>query len=110
MLNFNDVIVAYEPIWSIGSGLIPSFEDILRLKDFVKKYFGEKKKNKKVSFLYGGSVSSENIKGIIENSNIDGALIGGSSLKEKEIKKIISIFNFFIDFFNFFNIVDSCLQ
>ncbi len=93
--NLNDVIVAYEPIWSIGTGLVPSFEDILEVKDFVKKYLVEEKKIKKVSFLYGGSVSSENIKGIIENSNIDGALIGGSSLKEKEIKEIISIFNFY---------------
>ena len=104
------IIIAYEPIWSIGTGLVPSFEDILEVKNFVKKYLLEEKKIKKVTFLYGGSVSSENIKGIIENSDIDGALIGGSSLKEKEITKIISIFLFFIDFFNFFNIVDSCLQ
>ena len=55
----------------------------------------EKKKIKKVSFLYGGSVSSKNIKNIIDNSDIDGALIGGSSLMEKEISKIISIFNFY---------------
>ena len=46
----------------------------------------EKKKIKKLAFLYGGSVSSENIKGIIENSDIDGALIGGSSLKKKKLK------------------------
>ena len=47
--NFNDVIVAYEPIWSIGSGLVPSFEDILEVKDFVKKYLVEEKKIKKLA-------------------------------------------------------------
>ncbi len=89
------IIIAYEPIWSIGSGLVPSFSDILEINNFVKKYLHERKQIKKVSFLYGGSVSSQNIKGIIENSNIDGALIGGSSLKAREISKIISIFNFY---------------
>ena len=63
------------------------------LNNFVKKFLYEKKHIKKVSFLYGGSVSSKNIKGIIENSNIDGVLIGGSSLDAEEISKIISIFN-----------------
>ena len=88
-----EIIIAYEPIWSIGSGLIPSFSDIIEVNNFVKKFLYEKKQIKKVSFLYGGSVSSKNIKGIIENSNIDGVLIGGSSLDAKEISKIISIFN-----------------
>ena len=60
----------------------------------LKKYLIEKK-IKKVSFLYGGSVSSKNIKAIIDDSYVDGALIGGSSLKENEISKIISIFNFY---------------
>ena len=90
-----EIIIAYEPIWSIGSGLIPSFSDILEINNFVKKYLHERKQIKKVSVLYGGSVSSKNIKGIIENSNIDGALIGGSSLDAKEILNIISIFNFY---------------
>ena len=74
--NEEEIIIAYEPIWSIGSGLIPSFTDILEINNFVKKYLYERKQIKKVSVLYGGSVSSKNIKGIIENSNIDGALIG----------------------------------
>ena len=90
-----DAIIAYEPIWSIGSGLVPSSKEILEVNKFVKKYLIEKKKIKKVSFLYGGSVSSKNIKAIIDDSCVDGALIGGSSLKENEISKIISIFNFY---------------
>ena len=92
--NVKEIIIAYEPIWSIGTGLIPSSQEILEVNNFVKKYLW-KKKIKKVSFLYGGSVSSKNIKNIIDNSDIDGALIGGSSLMEKEISKIISIFNFY---------------
>ena len=93
--NVKEIIIAYEPIWSIGTGLIPSSQEILEVNSFVKKYLWKKKKIKKVSFLYGGSVSSKNIKNIIDNSDIDGALIGGSSLMEKEISKIISIFNFY---------------
>ena len=93
--NVKEIIIAYEPIWSIGTGLIPSSQEILEVNNFVKKYLWKKKKIKKVSFLYGGSVSSKNIKNIIDNSDIDGALIGGSSLMEKEISKIISIFNFY---------------
>ena len=90
-----DAIIAYEPIWSIGSGLVPTSKEILEVNKFVKKYLIEKKKIKKVSFLYGGSVSSKNIKEIIDDSYVDGALIGGSSLNENEISKIISIFNFY---------------
>ena len=93
--NVKEIIIAYEPIWSIGTGLIPSSQEILEVNNFVKKNLWKKKKIKKVSFLYGGSVSSKNIKNIIDNSDIDGALIGGSSLMEKEISKIISIFNFY---------------
>jgi triosephosphate isomerase len=93
--GMQDAIIAYEPIWSIGSGLVPTSKEILEVNKFVKKYLIEKKKIIKVSFLYGGSVSSKNIKSIIDDSYVDGALIGGSSLKENEISKIISIFNFY---------------
>lgn len=93
--GINDIIIAYEPIWSIGTGLIPSCEEILEIKNFVKEHLTEKKNIKKVRFLYGGSVSSDNIKGIIEKSDVDGALIGGASLNVNEIKKIINIFNFY---------------
>jgi triosephosphate isomerase len=87
----NEIIIAYEPIWSIGTGLVPDYEDIYEVQNYVKSFLKNKKFIKKTSVLYGGSVSSNNITYIIKESNVDGALIGGSSLDDKEILKIISI-------------------
>jgi len=87
----NEIIVAYEPIWSIGTGLVPKFEEIFEIQNYIKNFLKKKKFIKKISVLYGGSVSSNNIVNIIEESEVDGALIGGASLVEKEILKIISI-------------------
>ena len=87
----NEIIVAYEPIWSIGTGLVPKFEEIFEIQNYIKSFLKKKKFVKKISVLYGGSVSSKNIVNIIEESQVDGALIGGASLVDKEILKIISI-------------------
>ena len=87
----NEIIVAYEPIWSIGTGLVPKFEEIFEVQNYIKSFLKKKKSIKKISVLYGGSVSSNNIVNIVQESKVDGALIGGSSLVDKEILKIISI-------------------
>jgi triosephosphate isomerase len=87
----NEIIIAYEPIWSIGTGLVPDYEDIYEVQNYVKSFLKNKKFIKKTSVLYGGSVSSNNITYIIKESKVDGALIGGSSIDDKEILKIISI-------------------
>ena len=87
----NEIIIAYEPIWSIGTGLVPDYEDIYEVQNYVKNFLKNKKFIKKTSVLYGGSVSSNNITYIIKESKVDGALIGGSSIDDKEILKIISI-------------------
>ena len=89
--NINNIIFAYEPIWSIGTGLVPDYEDIYEVQNYVKSFLKNKKFIKKTSVLYGGSVSSNNITYIIKESKVDGALIGGSSIDDKEILKIISI-------------------
>jgi triosephosphate isomerase len=77
-------IVAYEPVWAIGSGLIPKMDEIIEVKNFIKNICT----NAKV--LYGGSVTSENIKEIL-NTGVDGALVGGASLKTDEVKKFKEI-------------------
>ena len=77
-------IVAYEPVWAIGSGLIPKMEEIVEVKNFIKSTC----KNAKV--LYGGSATSGNIKEIL-NTGVDGVLIGGASLKIEEVKKFKEI-------------------
>jgi triosephosphate isomerase len=78
-----DTIFAYEPIWSIGTGLIPTEEKIGDVSAFIKELLGSK-----TPLLYGGSVTSENAQRISLCQNIDGLLIGGASLKIDEFKKI----------------------
>ena len=84
--NYNNTIIAYEPVWAIGSGLIPSLEEIDKTHNFIKNY---NSKFNKYKILYGGSVQSINSKKIISLTNVDGVLIGGASLKPEEFKKII---------------------
>ena len=81
--NKNKVIIAYEPVWSIGSGLIPKPHELFKTVNFIKK----KIKNYKI--LYGGSVNSKNIPVLRSISNIDGFLIGGASQDSKKFIDII---------------------
>ena len=78
----DELIIAYEPIWAIGSGLVPSIADINEVSKLIK----EQCRNAKV--LYGGSVNKENASNLLNNSNIDGVLVGGASLDPKEFANI----------------------
>ena len=80
--NKKNIIIAYEPVWSIGTGLIPKSNELIKIITFVKKKY----KNLKV--LYGGSVNSKNINELKLIENIDGFLIGGAS---QDAKKFIDI-------------------
>ncbi len=81
------LIVAYEPIWAIGSGLIPSENEIrethLYIKERVSQYF-----NTNIPILYGGSANAENCNKISSIENVDGLLVGGASLKKHDFAKI----------------------
>ena len=77
-----NIIIAYEPVWSIGTGVIPKSSELLKTIDFIK----DKARNNKV--LYGGSVNPKNIRELKLIRNIDGFLIGGAS---QEAKKFIDI-------------------
>ncbi len=82
------VIIAYEPIWSIGTGLIPSNEDILEVVNEIKTYI----KNKymiNIKVLYGGSVNNKNIETLEKIESLDGYLVGGCSLKINEFNELI---------------------
>ncbi len=81
----NEIIIAYEPVWSIGSGLIPSSEELCKSIKFIKSKF--RKKSPKV--LYGGSVNSKNIDQLKIIHDIDGFLIGGASQNPKKFIDII---------------------
>ena len=83
--NKSNIIIAYEPVWSIGTGLIPKSNDLVKSIKFIKKKFG--KKPPKV--LYGGSVNNVNISQLKKISVIDGFLIGGASQDSKKFIDII---------------------
>ena len=83
--NKSNIILAYEPVWSIGTGLIPKSNDLLKSVSFIKNKFG--KKTPKI--LYGGSVNGNNITQLKDIDIIDGFLIGGASQSSKKFIDII---------------------
>lgn len=80
------VIIAYEPVWAIGTGKTPSFQQAKLFNNRIKKIVGDN-----VAVLYGGSVNAENVEGFIVKSGFNGILVGGASLKPKEFINIIKI-------------------
>ncbi|MDC3074942.1 triose-phosphate isomerase [Pelagibacteraceae bacterium] len=85
--NHQNVLIAYEPVWAIGTGLTPTLDEINQVHELIKN-FDAKFRNFKV--LYGGSVKSANSKEINDLNYVDGCLIGGASLKVDEFNTIIS--------------------
>ena len=80
----NNIIIAYEPVWAIGSGMIPKSNELLNAISFIKSRF---KQNLKI--LYGGSVNDKNINELKTIHNIDGFLVGGASQNSKKFIDII---------------------
>ena len=87
--NCENLLIAYEPIWSIGTGKIPSVFEIEEMHTHIKKIIN-KFVNKKINVLYGGSVNIKNINEILDITNVDGVLVGGASLKAKDFLAIYS--------------------
>jgi triosephosphate isomerase len=88
--NYKDIIIAYEPIWSIGTGQIPEADDLLRTVIFIKKVLKNVFKIKSSpAVLYGGSVDGKNISQFKKLNDIDGFLIGGASKSDKNFIDII---------------------
>ena len=88
--NVKDIIIAYEPIWSIGTGQIPGSDDLLKTTIFIKKTL-KNIFNKKIipAVLYGGSVDGDNVSQYKNLNEIDGFLIGGASKSDKKFIDII---------------------
>jgi triosephosphate isomerase len=78
----DDIIIAYEPIWAIGTGRSDSPKDASEMAGFIKGILDSR-------VLYGGSVNSKNIGDYVDSKGIDGALVGGASLKSGEFGKMI---------------------
>ncbi len=88
----DQVIIAYEPIWAIGTGKTPTINEIKTTCDKIRKIiigiFG--KAGNSVRILYGGSLKPENASDILALNNVDGGLIGGASMKAESLYKIIT--------------------
>ena len=87
------MVIAYEPIWAIGTGKIPTLDQIGEVHDFIRtaleKRFGPGV-GRSTRILYGGSVKPSNAEEIFAVSNVDGALVGGASLKAEDFGPIIT--------------------
>lgn len=91
LLSARNTVIAYEPVWAIGTGLTPSLEQIAEVHTYIRKTlmrrYGEE--GAKIRILYGGSVNPANAKQILAVSHVNGALVGGASLKAADFFKII---------------------
>ena len=89
--NFKKLIVAYEPIWAIGTGLTPEVHEILKVHNFIRRklveLYGSNASN--IPLLYGGSVNGSNAPEIFNINNVNGALVGGASLSFEKFAPII---------------------
>jgi triosephosphate isomerase len=92
--GFSDFVVAYEPVWAIGTGVTPTRDDVLAMHRFIRERlcarYGDAGQG--VRILYGGSVKPANAKELLGIDNVDGALIGGASLKADEFLAIAAVY------------------
>ena len=90
------VIIAYEPIWAIGTGIVASTKDAQNackfIRDVIKKNFSEEVALK-IIIQYGGSVKPNNIVNLMKQKDIDGALVGGASLDPRSFMKLLTLNN-----------------
>jgi len=86
--NLKNLIIAYEPVWAIGTNKTPSLEEIKKVHSFIKDLFKKMYNVDNICVIYGGSVNLNNSKAIFSISNVDGGLIGGASLKAGDFKGI----------------------
>lgn len=88
----SNLIIAYEPVWAIGTGRVASAADAEEAICYIRKQLSELWGNiaDQVSIIYGGSVSPDNIKDLLACSNIDGVLVGGASLKPDSFAAIVN--------------------
>lgn len=89
-----DLVIAYEPVWAIGTGINATPVQAEEVQSFIRKKLEEKYKKEiaeKIRILYGGSVTPENVGELIAQPNVDGVLVGGASLDPEKFFKICSV-------------------
>lgn len=90
--SIRDLIIAYEPVWAIGTGKTATPDDADQMHYFIRtviEQLYDSSAAEKLVILYGGSVKPDNIDGLMDKENIDGVLVGGASLKADSFSRII---------------------
>ena len=94
--DMNNIVIAYEPVWAIGTGKTASSGDVermhKRIRAFIKQMYNTEI-SESIKILYGGSVKPGNVKELMSMEDIDGALVGGASLKVESFIKLINFKN-----------------
>jgi triosephosphate isomerase len=89
-----NLVIAYEPVWAIGTGVNASTDDAQEMIGFIRDYVAKMYNSEEadaVRILYGGSVKPDNIEGFMAREDIDGALVGGASLEPETLAKIVRL-------------------
>jgi len=93
-MNLENFIIAYEPVWAIGSGLTPDPKDINEIHKYIKDVVQSTSANNLVpKVMYGGSVTDKNAESFFTEQFVDGALVGGASLNGKTFANIVNIYS-----------------
>ena len=87
-----EVVIAYEPVWAIGTGLTPTSDDIAQMHGVIRRLLTERfpERGARTRILYGGSMKPTNARDILRIDNVDGGLVGGASLLANDFYAIIS--------------------
>ena len=93
-LSLESLVIAYEPVWAIGTGLTPTPQDIAEMHRFIRGRINEQLLGQggKIRILYGGSVKPGNAGELMGVDNVDGALVGGASLTAKDFMAIAGVY------------------
>ena len=94
-MTSRDLVVAYEPVWAIGTGLTPTAGDVAEVHAMIRQDLRRivgKEEAEKVRILYGGSVKPSNAKELMSVPNVNGALVGGASLKALDLLGILAAY------------------
>jgi triosephosphate isomerase (TIM) len=88
------LVVAYEPVWAIGTGLTPTTADVTQAHEFIRQRLASRHGAvaDAVRILYGGSVKASNARELMGVANVDGALVGGASLKAEDFLGIVGVY------------------
>ena len=89
-----NLVVAYEPVWAIGTGLTPTAADVAEVHAFIRDRLSERFTSQAggVRLLYGGSVKAENARQLLTVPHVNGALVGGASLKAADFLGIAAVY------------------